>query len=414
MGWTGIAIFGVTYVLISSRRLAWLPLDRPAAALVGAVACVALGALTPRQATAAIDADTLVLLFAVMGLGAFLAVDGFFGLAEEWLLRLARTRAGLLGFVVWSAGILAALITNDAVAVLAAPLVVRLARRSGSRPLPYLLALATAVNTGSVATLVGNPQNMLCGTLGGLSYRDHLLLMGPLALVGLALNHAWLRWVFRRELVGPVGGEPAAPVRDAPPTPDGQRSLRRSWITLAVIGAVAIACLFDASLPWTAATGFVTLMLVHRHDTRRLWTHVDWSLLLFFCGLFVVVEALQQSGAPAALFARAPLSSLESPNGLALSGVFLVGSNVVSNVPFILVVRHAMASLAHPHIGWELLAMASTFAGNLTLLGSVANIIVAESARDDGGIGFLEHLRVGLPLALVTALVGALWVTSVG
>lgn len=400
MGFSGIAIFAVTYVLISSRRLAWLPLDRPAAALVGAVACVALGALTPAQATAAVDADTILLLFAVMGLGAFLAVDGYFEAAEDRLLRLARTRAALLGWIVWPAGVLSALITNDAVAVLAAPLVLRLARRSGTPPLPLLLALATAVNTGSVATLVGNPQNMLCGALGGLSYRSHLLLMGPVAVVGLALNHAWLRWVFRRSLAGLLDAPTSAP----PP-------LGRSRLTLAVIGAVAAVCLLDVSLPWTAAAGLVALMLVHRHDTRQLWAHVDWSLLLFFCGLFVVVEALQQSGAPAALFARVPLSSVESP--LALSGVFLLGSNVVSNVPFILVIRDAMGSLSRPELGWELLAMASTFAGNLTLLGSVANIIVAEAARDEGGIGFLEHLRVGLPLALATTLAGTLWVAAV-
>ena len=154
-------------------------------------------------------------------------------------------------------------------------------------------------------------------------------------------------------------------------------------------------------------------MLLHRRDTRQLWPRIDWSLLLFFGGLFVVVEGLTKSGLPAVVFQRFPLAA---GNGILewtrLSGIFLVGSNVVSNVPFILVVREQMATLPDPRLGWELLAMASTFAGNLTILGSVANIIVAEAGRDVGGIGFWEHLRVGLPLAVTTTLLGALWMTA--
>jgi Na+/H+ antiporter NhaD/arsenite permease-like protein len=164
------------------------------------------------------------------------------------------------------------------------------------------------------------------------------------------------------------------------------------------------------NLAWTAAAGFAVAMLVHRRDTRDLWPRIDWSLLLFFAGLFVVVEGLERSGAPALLFDRYPLAATGAgfEGWLRLSGIFLAGSNVVSNVPFILVVHDQMATLPDREAAWALLAMASTFAGNLTLLGSVANIIVAESARDLGGIGFFQHLRVGLPLALLTTLAGAL------
>src|SRR5690606_5641707 len=155
----GAAIFLVTYVLISARRLEWLGFDRPAAALLGAVSCVVLGVLSPEEALAAVDGATLLLLFGVMGMGAFLAVDGAFEAAEGWLLSAAGSPARLLGFVVWGAGIGGALITNDAVCLLAAPLVVRLVVAHNLPSLPFLLALATAANTGSVATLVGNPQN---------------------------------------------------------------------------------------------------------------------------------------------------------------------------------------------------------------------------------------------------------------
>ncbi len=397
----GIVIFAATYLLISARRLSWLGFDRPAGALTGAVACVLAGVLTPAEALAAVDGATLLLLLGVMGMGAFLAVDGFFDRVEGRVIAAAGTPPRLLGFVVWTSGLLGAFITNDAVCVLAAPLLVRLIRRHRLPPLPYLLALATGANTGSAATLVGNPQNMLCGLLGGLSYREHLWLVGPAALAGLAINHLLLWAMFRRQ----IGSRPL----DAP----GRREElgANATVTLGVIGGTAVAYTLGGHLAWTAATGFVLLMLLHRRDTRQLWAHIDWSLLLFFAGLFVVVEGLMKSGAPAALFARYPLAtSLDGVWGWArLAAVFLAGSNVVSNVPFILVIREQMASLPDPKLGWELLAMASTFAGNLTLLGSVANIIVAEAARDVGGIGFWPYLRVGLPLALATTAVGTLW-----
>jgi Na+/H+ antiporter NhaD/arsenite permease-like protein len=401
----GILIFAVTYALISARRLSWLGLDRPAGALLGAVACVAFGVLTPERALSAVNGPTILLLFGVMGMGAFLGLDGFFDTIEHSLVRKAHTPARLLASVVWGAGLLSAFITNDAVCVLGAPLVVRLIRRHDLPPLPFLLALATAANTGSVATLVGNPQNMLCAVLGGLSYRDHLILVGPLALLCLALNHGLLYALFRRDLGrGPLN----ASANISPINP-------RARVTLSVLAGTAVAYTLGTDLAWSAAAGFVVLMLIHRRDTAQLWGRIDWSLLLFFSGLFVVVEGLMQSGAPAWLFDRYPLVDLGAGGLLGwmrTAGVFLVGSNVVSNVPFILVVRDQMTTLPNPTLGWELLTVSSTFAGNLTLLGSVANIIVAESARDIGGIGFLDHLKVGLPLAVATTLIGVLWLVA--
>lgn len=398
--WTGVVIFLVTYALVSARRLGWLGLDRPGGALLGAVATVLFGVLGPDEAIRAIDGRTLLLLFGMMGMGAFLGADGFFERAGAALARWARTPARLLGAIVWSAGLLSALITNDAVCVLGAPLVVALIRRHQLPPLPFLLALATASNTGSVATLVGNPQNMLCESLGGLSYRAHLGLMLPVALVSLGLNHGLLHWVHRRALAG--GGlqvEAAAPVLT-----------RRSTLTLFVLFATSGLYTLGADLAWTATAGCAALLLIVRVEPAEVWARIDWSVLLFFAALFVVVEGLVQTGAPALFFDRQPLGDLESlGDGLRLAALFLFGSNVVSNVPFILVVKDEMAGFSDPKLAWEMLAMASTFAGNLTLLGSVANIIVAEKGREVGGMGFVGHLVVGLPLALLTTLLGASW-----
>jgi Na+/H+ antiporter NhaD/arsenite permease-like protein len=400
----GIAIFAVTYVLVSARRLGGLGLDRPAAALLGAVACIATGVLSPEQASASIDASTMLLLFGMMGMGAYLALEGFFDRAAAALAAWAKTPRRLLGAIVWGSGALAALVTNDAVCVLGAPLVVGLIQRHGLAPTPFLLAIATAANTGSAATLVGNPQNMLCASLGGLDYRDHLLLVGPVAVICLAVNHALLLFLFRGRLEGTLEAGASEPVVE-----------RRTAIVLAVLAATVILYTAGTNLAWTAVGGCAALLVLQRDPPRQVWERIDWSILLFFAGLFVVVEGLVQSGAPAWLFERLPLWQGDGlPAWLRLAAIFLFGSNVVSNVPFILVVRPYMEVLPDPRLGWELLAMASTFAGNLTLLGSVANVIVAEKGRDVGGLGFWEYLRVGLPLALATTAIGTLWVILMG
>lgn len=400
----GLVVFFVTYVLISARSLQ-RTLDRPAAALLGAVACVAARVLSPEQALAAVDANTILLLFGVMGMGAFLALDGFFDQMEGRLVVLARTPLALMSALVWGSGVLAALVTNDAVCVLGAPLVVRLVKRHALPPAPFLLALCSGANTGSVATLVGNPQNMLCGLLGGLQYRDFALLMVPVAVLGLAVNHGLLWLYFRKTL---EGSNLSRPERVEPVG-------RRSWMTLVLIGATAVMYTLGAHLAWTAAAGFVVLMLLHQRQTSELWPRIDWPLLLFFASLFVVVAGFTASGAPEWFFQRFPLMGLaEGATGwAALSGLFLFGSNIVSNVPFILVIREQMHTLPDPPQAWALLAMASTFAGNLTLLGSVANLIVAESARSLGGLGFRQHLRFGVPLALITTTIGTAWLALV-
>lgn len=406
--WRGILVFVVTYVLVATRRLRFVEMDRASGALIGAVLAVALGAITTDEASRAVDHTTIVLLLAVMGMGAFLSVDGFLDRAGEWLLRRARTPARLVGFVVWGAGLLSAVVTNDAVCVLAAPLVVGWIAKHRLPRLPLLLALATGANTGSVATLVGNPQNMLCGSLGQLGFARFLLHMAPVAVVGLALNHAVLLALFRSDL----GGELPAEALAASPRP---LFTRKSVLTIGVLVATVVVYTCGAPLAFTALGGFALLLLVQREPPARIWERIDWSVLLFFSGLFIAVDAFARSGAAAWAFAHVPLATGGSRVGMALraSTIFLVGSNVVTNVPFILIVRSEMGKLGDPVLAWELLAMASTFAGNLTLLGSVANVIVAEKARDVGGLRFGEYLRVGLPVAILTTLVGALLLVAI-
>lgn len=397
----GLIIFALTYLLISARRLDWLGLDRPSAAMAGAIACVATGALSASAATQAVDANTLLLLFGVMGMGAFLAHDGFFERASLLMAQRAKTPQRLLAMVIWSSGTLAALITNDAVCILGAPLVVSLIKRHDLPPLPFLLAIATASNTGSVATLVGNPQNMLCASLGQLSFLHYMAIAAPIGALSLALNHALIAWGWRRAL------SPSNTwTHDDAPTPP-------LWTPRAALtaGAIALSVLLyslGAPMAWTAAGGTVALLILTRTPAHHIWAKIDWSLLLFFAGLFIVVEGLVHTGLPALLFDKLPLWSSTDDTWRA-AGLFLIGSNLVSNVPFILVIKQQLALAPNPQRAWTLLAICSTFAGNLTLLGSVANIIVAQAGKEVGGLGFWQHLRIGLPLALLSTLLAALW-----
>lgn len=402
--WRGVLVFAVTYVLVAGKHHDAVKVDRPAGALIGAVLAVALGVLTPEEASHAVDHTTIVLLFAVMGMGAFLSLDGFFVRAGERVVAWAKTPRRLVGATVWGAGVLSAIVTNDAVCVLVTPIVVGWIQRHKLPRLPLLLALATGANTGSVATLVGNPQNMLCGSLGRLRFAPFLLHLLPVAMVALAINHVLLLVLFRKDLRG--GALEVEP-------PNEPLFTLRSAATLIVILGTVVLYTAGTSLSFTALGAFGLLIVVHRTEPEKVWDRIDWSVLIFFGGLFVAVEALAKSGAAAWAFAHFPLVGHEgaepgSLGWLRAAIVFLVGSNVVTNVPFILVVRSEMERLGDATLGWEMLAMASTFAGNLTLLGSVANVIVAEKARAVGGMRFGEYLKAGVPIATLTTLTGAL------
>lgn len=406
----GLCLFVMAYALIVGPRLRWLPLDRPAGAMVGAVAFVVCGVESPAQALGAVNLDTLVLLFGLMGVGAVLAAVGLLDRVSDAALRRCHTPQALLAALVWGAGGLSAVITNDAVCVLGAPIVVRWIERRQLPAFPFLLALATASNTGSVATLVGNPQNMLCASLGGLDYRTYLLHMLPVALGGLALNHVAIAWLFRRELRSPLAAAGAALTSAARPRSRKDGRLGNVAPGLVLLGSVA-AYLAGAPLPFTAVAGFTVLLVTVRAAPHEIWPRIDWTVLVFFAALFVIVDGFVRSGGAGVLLSALPLSVHGDSfrDVVRNAAVFLLGSNVVSNVPFILVVEPELQRFSQPLLGWELLAMASTFAGNMTLLGSVANIIVAERGAAHGGLPFWRYLRVGLPLALLSTAFGAAW-----
>ena len=405
---TAVVLFALAYLGFAGRPLPFVHIDRPTAALVGAVAMVAAGVLTLDQAFAAIDLQVLALLFAVMVIASYLVEARFFRYLAWLVLTRTRSARSLLWSLVFVAGALSALLVNDTVCLMLTPLVVAVVVEADLPPLPYLLALASASNLGGAVRFTGNPQNMLIGhaAAGDPGYAEFFLLALPAGAVCLAIDAAVISWLFRREL--PRGSLP--PRETARPYPNWPLATR----ALAALALFVLLAFLEIELAGAAMTAAAALILVAKTPPRPILARVDWSLILFFAGLFVLVGGLEHSGALGRAFAAVEpsLAGGGAAGDATLAGLTVVFSNLVSNVPFVMVAVPIVPTLPDPAWGYVVLSFAATLAGNLTLFGSVANIIVFESAGPRGEIGFLRFLRHGAVITIAT-LAGAFAVLAI-
>jgi Na+/H+ antiporter NhaD/arsenite permease-like protein len=402
----GTTIFILSYVLIALGEGSPRKLDRPTAALVGAVLMLVTGALSQSEAAAAIDLRTLALLFGLMTLLAGLLQSRLPEALAFALLARIRGPYALLTAVVFGSGIAAAFMLNDTVCLLGTPLVLAVTARARVPATPYLLALATGANIGSVMTLTGNPQNILIGHASGWSWSQFALRMVPIGLLCLAADWVLLRVLYRGALI--THGKEAVP--SAPPRVVVDIGLSRK--SAAAFATFLVAVALGAPMALSAVAAAAGLLVWANRPPRMLLEGVDWSLLLFFAGLFVIVAGLVKAdeGVLNAWLARIG-THMTSATVAKLSLATAVGSNVVSNVPFVLIVGRWVAHTANPRFAWMLVSLTSTFAGNLTLLGSVANVIVAERASPTVALRFRDFLRVGLPVTATTTVIGVLALT---
>jgi Na+/H+ antiporter NhaD/arsenite permease-like protein len=391
-------IFLASYLVFAIGKFPGLKIDRPGAAIIGAVAMFAFRVVQPSDALRFIDFPTLVLLFSMMLIVGNLRLVGFFEWnAEAVLQRLKPTH--LLPAVIFTCGFLSAFLVNDIVCLVMVPFVLGVTRRMRLRPLPYLLAVATASNIGSVATITGNPQNMLIGSFSGIRYYDFLFHLGPVAIAGLLINWVVLHWIHMRN----IDMQPQAAERIPLP------ALDLSHLTKPVIVVTAVVVGFFLGIPpaMAAALGAAGLLISRTLEPRKLYQEVDWGLLVFFIGLFLIVGGAENAGIVGRLLEVAEHWNLQRLGTFTVVVALL--SNIVSNVPAVMLLKSLIPGFSNPHTAWLALAMASTLAGNLTITGSVANLIVVESARPEMDIGFWDYFRVGLPITLATLLVGWGW-----
>lgn len=397
-----LLIFGATYAALAVGKIPGLKMDRAGIALVGAAAMLAFGVLDLDDAARAVDYETIVLLFGMMIVVSYLRLSGFFALATERIAAHCSGPRTLLAVVILLSGGLSAFLVNDVVCVALTPLVLGLCRRLKRPPIPYLVGLATASNVGSVATITGNPQNIIIGSLSAIPYVRFASRLAPIAMAGLLLNFLIVAVVYRRTLGQTAERRhPSRMIRR--PRVHRHLLIKSATVTLIAVG------LFFAGQPIAivalASAGF---LMLDRVRPDKIYESIEWPLLIMFAGLFIVVHAFEVNVVRTWGLERWQALS-ESPV-LLVSALSLALSNLVSNVPAVLLFKPLMGVMAQPEQAWLALAMSSTLAGNLTILGSVANLIVVEYARRSGTeLGFLEYLKVGVPLTIVTTLVGIAW-----
>jgi len=337
-----------------------------------------------------------------MLIGAYLYLAHFFEWAADAVLQFARAPERLLLYVTLTSGILSALLVNDTICVMSTPLLIAVIRRGKLPMLPFLIALATSANIGSVATLVGNPQNMIIGHFSHIPFAQFSRTLAPAAILGLAINFVILRIGFRKTL-----GE-AVIEREA----HVSTRLDRSLFALVCVVFILIFAGFIAglNLAWTALAGAALVMVLAKRDTHHVLKLVDWHLLLFFAALFVVVDGLSDTGLLDAIYQRLQpvFGSTVSTQSWNLVWFSAAGSNIFSNVPFVLVAGKWIERFNDPELMWKVLALSTTFAGNLTIIGSVANMIVIESAREHLHVSFWDYARLGIPITILTTAAGVI------
>jgi Na+/H+ antiporter NhaD/arsenite permease-like protein len=393
-------IFAASYLALAIGKIPGLSIDRAGVALVGACLMVASGVLPLDDAYRAIDIDTITLLLGMMIIVANLRLAGFFTVITNWVMRHMHRPLTLLAAITAVSGITSAFLVNDATCLILAPLVLELTLALRRHPLPYLLAVAMASNAGSVATITGNPQNIMIGSFSGIPYVQFAGALAPVAGVSLGLTIVLIALLHRKEFTARA---------DIAPSPRRLRVNRMLMLRALIATAITIALFFAGQPPAKAAIIMGALLLLTRRvKSPRVYAEIDWSLLLMFTGLFIIVAGAQHVLLTPDLVAS--VGSLHLDQVPVLSAVTAALANLVSNVPAVLVMRPFVDALPDRHTAWLVVAMASTLAGNFIVLGSVANLIVAEKAAARGvRIGAWSYFRVGAPLTLITLLLGTTW-----
>jgi Na+/H+ antiporter NhaD/arsenite permease-like protein len=399
-----LLVFVLTYIGMAAGRLPWLQVDRTGIALLGVILLLATEALTLDDVGANIDMPTLVLLFSLMIISAQFAAAGFYDKCARWITEAPGPPIVLLALTVAICGALAAVLANDIVIFALVPLLIAGVQARGLDPRPFVIALAASTNAGSAATFIGNPQNILIGEIGNLSFATFLVACGVPALVALVIVFAVIWVVWHDRMTGSV----MAVTRDIPLVPSHPPD--RNQTIKGVIATLALLALFTTTLPREiGALVIAALLLANRKFTSRtMIAAVDWPLLLLFACLFGVTGALADTGIPWAGISVLQDWGLMPDSLLILTPLTLLMSNTIGNVPSVILLMQIWPN--PPKGALYGLALLSSLAGNLLLVGSLANLMVVERAAAFGvKLSFAEHAKVGIPVTILSMAVAVCW-----
>jgi Na+/H+ antiporter NhaD/arsenite permease-like protein len=400
-----LTVFAATYVGMALGRVPGLKVDRVGIALMALVALLATEAVAVGDLHRSIDTPTILLLFALMIVSAQFQAAGFYDWCAARITAATGSPTLLLALTVAVAGLLSAVLANDIVVFAMTPLLAQGTRARGLDPRPFLLGLAAASNAGSAATVIGNPQNILIGQVGGLDFWAFMVACGGPALIALLISFAGIAWVWRRELS-------ATERSDHPPAPP---ALDRWQLVKATVATAALILLFATPLPREIGALVIAaaLMASRRLHSRDMLGAVDWPLLLLFACLFVITDAFAGTGLAAEGVRRLAERGLLPESLAVMAPLALVMSNTIGNVPAVILI---LSVWPDPPTGALYgLALLSTLAGNLLLVGSIANLIVAERAAAVGvRLGFLDHARAGVPITILSMAAAVAWLGLAG
>jgi Na+/H+ antiporter NhaD/arsenite permease-like protein len=396
-------IFFITYIGIALGSIPWLAIDRTGIALLGAIAMLTTGTLSESEAFRAINVPTILLLYSLMVLSAQFTLGGFYTRVAASIVKFVTKPESFLLAVIFSSAILSAVIANDIVCLAFAPVICVAAVRASLNPVPFVLALSCASNIGSAATIMGNPQNMLIGQVGRLEFGRFVLWCLPPSIISLLSLYLIILGAYHGKWRD--GLDNLKPVADGWPKYDSRQSAKALMLAVGLVG------LFFTGIPreFSSLTIAGIILCSRKMTTRSILSLVDWHLITLFCALFIVVEGVIKYGIPQAGIRTLEASGYDINTPLVLSSVTLILSNLVSNVPAVMLLLRNI-DLGHP-VNLYLLALVSTYAGNLIIIGSIANLIAVEQARTYGiSVRFWSHAKIGVPATLVSIFIALGWV----
>lgn len=394
-----LTIFLLTYLALAFDNLPILKIDRPMIAFIGAIAIFVFTPYTFLAAAFDINLPLLFLLLAMMIIVAYLEISGFFKVTILWIEKHCQTANGFLALTIFLSGVLSAFLINDIVCLALSPLLIRLCHNNRLPTLPYLLALGTAANIGSVATLTGNPQNMLIGNFCHISYLQFSLHTAPIAASCLIVNYFIIAYFFRKELS-------AAQIKKTRRV-NPYHIEHKFLFYKSIVVTCGVIILFFTHIPLTiTALGAAAILLIDNTSPSLIYPLLNWPLLILFIGLFILIGAVEHYVLPHWQIGSWPILKEYPKTMISIASVVL--SNIVSNVPAVLLFKPLVLHAPQPKTLGILLAVTSTLAGNFTILGSLANLIVVTMAKKHGeSIGFWQFLRFGAPITFATLFVAA-------
>jgi Na+/H+ antiporter NhaD/arsenite permease-like protein len=402
-----LLILGAVFLLIAVRQVGRFRFQIWQIMLAGAFAVLAMQAISPEQALSAINVDVMLFLFGMFVVGEALHRSGYLYQISDRLFGTARTVDALILRILFGLGILSAILMNDTLAIICTPLMLYFAKQHRVSGKVLLLALAFAITTGSVLSPIGNPQNLLVAVEGNVAnpFVMFLIYLAVPTGINLLLAYGALRLYFRSEFHSVQLTHDVAPLADPALARFSQWSL---WLIGLLIGLRVLSSLVrllpDFSLTWIALLGAAPILLLSRSRFRVL-RHIDWSTLVFFAAMFVLMEAVWMTGAFQEMLTRSGWKFDSVPGILSVS---LIVSQLISNVPFVALYLPMLQQTTDPLVAKMALAAGSTIAGNLLILGAASNIIIIQGAEKQGEtLTFWEFARIGVPLTL--AQIGCYW-----